>query len=169
MKKAQHDDICPRCGFPLPLGYQSDRCPNCKYRLLGPDDPVCHLTIFGCGVCGLVAGAFIGATWSLTLPPGPFQQSMMVLMPLGFSIVGAGITTWIRRHIAPEFRAGLEQFLLAADIGAAASTFAALCGVISSVGVTAVGVITTAVVRTWITPRLTEDLGKRRPQHSHND
>lgn len=169
MKKAKHDDICPRCGFPLPLRQQSERCPNCQYRLLGPDDPVCHLTIFGCGVCGLVAGAFTGATWSLTLPSGHVQRSMMVLMPLAFGVVGAVITTWIRRHIAPEFRAGLEQLLLAVAVGAAASTFAALCGLSSSGVLATVGILVTAAVRAWITPRLTEDLEKQRVERSQTE
>lgn len=160
MKRAERDDICPNCGFPLPEGESLKRCPNCGRSIESEDDVTCHLTIFGCGVFGATAGGFCGAAWALTFPPGDLRRSMMVLLPLGCSIAGGILVGWLRRHIAPEHHAGFEQMIISAAMGAVLATFAAISGVTNPTALALVGVGTTLLLRRWIAPRLTRELNR---------
>lgn len=157
MKRAEPDDICPHCGFPLPEGEPCKRCPNCGHLIETDEDVTCHLTVFGCGVFGGTTGAFCGAAWALTFPPGDLRRSMMVLLPLACGIVGGMVIAWLRRHIAPEHHAGFEQFIISAAMGAVLATFAAICGVTNGTALALFGVGMTLLIRRWIAPHLTKE------------
>ena len=158
MKTPSHDEICPHCGFPLPDGETVSCCPNCNRVLDLEAEPACHLTVFGCGMFGATAGAFCGAAWALTFPAGDFRRSMMVLLPLGCGIVGGILVAWLRRHIAPEYYPGFEQFIVSASMGAVLATFGGICGITNGTALALVGIGTTLVITRWIAPRLTQEL-----------
>lgn len=129
MTRRDFDDICPHCGCPLPLDKKPESCPECSYDFATGTAPVrrAYLTVFGHGICGLVAGGFTGAAWALTLPL-PWQQPMMVLLPVGIGTVAALAAGQVGKHLDRGFHHSYELWLLSADAGALAATVAALTG-----------------------------------------
>ena len=130
MNPRERDRICPHCGFPLPLDRHSKRCPECGYDFVSgtAPQPRSHLTVFGHGVCGMVAGTFAGATWALTMPP-TVRESLMVLLPLAIGAAAALVAWFIGKHIDAEHYRGYEMLLLSVDAGAMVAAGAALFGV----------------------------------------
>jgi uncharacterized protein (DUF983 family) len=132
MNPRKRDRICPHCGFPLPLDRPSRQCPECGYDFVTgtAPQPRPHLTVFGHGVCGMVAGTFVGAAWALTMPPN-WREPLMVLLPLALGGAAALVAWFIGRHIAIEHYRGYEILLLSADVGAMVAAGAALFDVLA--------------------------------------
>ncbi len=148
MSRDDSGRICPNCGLPLSNEKLSGRCPRCGYDFATgtAPRPRAYLTVFGHGMCGLVAGAFSGAAWALTLPPR-LQRPMMVLLPLGMAAALALIASWLGRHLDRQHYRGYELLLLAADAGAMATMAAALLGVYAGAVLFGVGLVAAALVR----------------------
>lgn len=120
---SHHDHkICPHCGYPLSTGKTLTTCEECGYNFLTGEAPKPHvyLTVFGHGMCGVIAGGALGAAVALKLPPA-YQLSMMVLAPPIGAIILSMITAWIGRHLAPEHLPGYERWLMALMLAAFAS------------------------------------------------
>lgn len=163
MTRYDFDDICPHCGCPLPLSKRPDICPECGYDFLTDTAPMprTYLTVFGYGVCGLIVGIFAGAAWALTLP-APWQQPMMVLLPMGLGLIGALVAGQTGKHLDPAFHHSYELWLLSADAGALAATLAALVG---TTGGTPLGVgIVVAFISRRVFTRLSQ-LDRLRQDH----
>ncbi len=148
MSRRDSDRICPNCGFPLPLDKLSGKCPQCRYDFATrtAPQPRAYLTVFGYGMCGVVAGAFIGAAWALILPP-KLHRPMMILLPLTGAVVVALAAAWLGKHLDREHRRAYELLLLSADAGAMAAVAAALFGVYAGAALFGIGLVVAVVVR----------------------
>ncbi len=148
MRRGDSDRICPNCGLPLPLDKLSGRCPQCRYDFATrtAPRPRAYLTVFGHGMCGMVAGSFIGAAWALILPP-KLHRPMMVLLPLTGAVMVALAAAWVGRHLDREHHRAYELLLLSADAGAMAAVAAALSGVYAGAVLFGIGLVVAALTR----------------------
>jgi hypothetical protein len=146
------DDLCPHCGIPQPRGARGAACAHCGRSLAEP--PGGHLTPFGYGVCGFVAGGQVGAAVALTDPDITLGDPRLTLFP----ILGAGaccaLAAWLGSRLSRQARRGFEFGLAATLCGTFTVAVASLLGLSSAESLISLGACTAIIAGGIIRSRL---------------
>jgi hypothetical protein len=119
---------CPLCGHPWRPGTRV--CRRCAYDADRPQAASAGLlTVFGCGVCGALAGGLAGLAVAVMLAVGPRLAPLATLATMGGGVIGCGVATAVRRRLAPGVRCTYEHLLLALLGAGVVAVFAAFAGV----------------------------------------
>ncbi len=136
------DDFCPSCGVPVPFQRRGDTCPHCGHDFRVPaDDPAHggHLSTFGCGLCGLIAGAQLGAAVAFTDPGIRLDDPRLVLFPAIAGVACMGATAWVGGRLRLGVQRGYEAGLVALMLAAFVVLFLSVGGVSSPDTLAAIG------------------------------
>jgi hypothetical protein len=119
---------CVACGYPWRPGRTT--CARCGFD---PAAPGKHqwglLTVFGCGLCGLLAGGEIGFAGAVAATTGPGLQRVASLAVLGGAVLGCLVAAAVRRRLVPAVHCAYEHLLLGCAGGGFVLAVAALAGV----------------------------------------
>ena len=145
------DDLCPSCGVPQPLARRGPACPRCGYEFDAEGAAAFrrgHLTPFGYGVCGLIAGGHLGAGIALANPGTDLEDPRLVLFPLALGIACCVIAWWVGKHLDWRVHRGYESGLFGFMVAAFSVFVLGLFGVSSADTLAAVAMVAMiAVVR----------------------
>jgi len=114
----EKDQICVRCGLPLPPGWRGDHCPRCGANLTGQASPAPGFSAIIPAFCGLMAGIVVG--WNmlrLAFPQG-LQPREVMLGALAVGLISAFLIVWLFRRLLPATGPILFQVSLALLVGA---------------------------------------------------
>lgn len=142
------DDLCPSCGVPQPFGRRGASCSRCAYQFAAEGEPACpmgHLTPFGYGVCGLIAGGYLGAGVALMDPDTRLEDPHLVLSALLLGIACCRAAWWLGKRLDRRVRRGFEAGLFGFVAAAFAVFVLGLCGVASADTLLAVAATVMAV------------------------
>jgi hypothetical protein len=98
-----------------------------------------HLTPFGHGVCGFIAGAQVGAAIALTDPEIRLGDLRLTLFPILGGVACAVVAREIGGRLTAEARRGYDVCLAAVVCGAFATAVASLMGLSSAEALVCLG------------------------------
>jgi hypothetical protein len=118
---------CPACGRPSRPG--ATRCAGCGCAAGEAGPHAGLLTVFGCGLCGFLAGATVGVALVAVTTTGPALAHAATLAGLGLGVIGWGLASQVGRRLHLGVRCAYEHLLLALDGAGVAALVVALAGV----------------------------------------
>ena len=120
--------ICSACGYPWRPGRTA--CARCGFDPAAPGKHQCGLlTVFGCGLCGLLAGGEIGLAGAAATTTGPELRHVAILAVPAGAVLGCLVAAAVRRRLAPAVCCAYEHLLLGCAGGGFVVAVAALAGV----------------------------------------
>lgn len=138
------DDLCPSCGVPQPLARRGLVCARCGYQFDAEGPEACrtgHLTPFGYGLCGLIAGGHLGAGIALADPDADLEDPRLVLFPLLLGVACCVIAWWVGKHLDWRVHRGYEAGLFGFMVAGFSVFVLGLFGVGSADTLAAVGMV----------------------------